>query len=186
MPENPRRPESSCSVSPRRAASRRRIAGRLAVMAAAPVLLVAAACSESGSDAIPSSGERESTTTTTVATTTTAPATGVSGEWAIDGLTAAGTETAAPEGASLTFQGGVVDVETGCNIGHAPAEVGEGTITLGELALTRMACTDPALSDWETSLTGFLTGEVAFEVSEDALVLRRGADSLALRTVEAP
>jgi heat shock protein HslJ len=186
MPENPRRPESSCSASPRRPVSRGRGAGRLAVVAATPVLLVAAACGESGSDAIPSSGERESTTTTTIATTTTAPATGVSGEWAIDGLTAGGTETAAPEGASLTFLGGGVDVETGCNVGHAPAEVGEGTITLGELALTRMACTDPALSGWETSLTGFLTGEIAFEVSEDALVLRRGAESLALRPVEAP
>jgi heat shock protein HslJ len=161
-----------------------RYLARTAVMAAAPVLLVAG-CGDNGADTIPSSGERESTTTTTVATTTTAAATGVSGEWAIDSLTAGGAETAAPEGASLTFQGGVVDVETGCNVGTAPAEVGESTITLGEVSLTRMACADPGLQSWESSLTGFLAGEVTFEVAEDALVLRRGADSLALSPVEA-
>lgn len=178
-------PEHTRFVSSRFVSSRRSMLARLALVAAAPVLVVAA-CGDNGTDAIPSSGERESTTTTTVATTTTAPATGVSGEWAIDELTSGGTPTAAPEGASLTFQGGVVHIETGCNVGNGPAEVGDATIALGEVALTRMACADPALQRWESSLTGFLTGEVTFEVSEDALVLRRGGDSLALSPVEDP
>ena len=38
------------------------------------------------------------------------------------------------------FEGGKVNVNAGCNTGSGAAELGEGTITFGPIATTRMAC----------------------------------------------
>jgi heat shock protein HslJ len=156
---------------------------RLALVAVLPLALAAAGCGDdSTAQTIPQSGVRESTTTTSVATTTTAPALAVSGEWIIEDLTTSGTARQAPAGAELTFQGGRVDVATGCNHGSGPAEVGGSTVTFGELSLTATACDESTMA-WESSLLGFLTGEATFVVNEDTLLLTRGADQLRLISV---
>jgi heat shock protein HslJ len=99
--------------------------------------------------------------------------------WKIVSLDTPNTSSAAPEGASMTIADGMIAVATGCNQAVGEATVGEGTLTVGPPALTRMACV-PDLGEWESSLTSFLEGELTFEVSGDQLVLSNGDTSLTL------
>jgi heat shock protein HslJ len=147
-----------------------------------PLALVAlASCGDDdGDDNIPASGERETTTTTEPTATTAAPtATGPEGEWTIDSLTAGDTTTEAPDGATVAFAEGSVNVATGCNRGSGSAQLGDGTIVLGPLGLTMMAC-EPEVMTWEADLVTLLEGELTYEVTEDSLVLSRDDTELAL------
>ncbi len=153
---------------------------RRAVASLLPLALIAlASCGDDGdTETIPASGERETTTTEATTTTTAASSTAV-GDWTIDSLTTAGTATEAPEGATLSLTEGRVNVATGCNTGMADAEIGDGTVTLGPLGTTMMAC-EPELMTWETSLVAFLEGELTYEVTDDALTLTRDDSVLTL------
>jgi heat shock protein HslJ len=164
---------------------RRRLVGWCLVPLAAVVF---AGCGDDDPEAIPQSGERETTTTeattTTVATTTTAADGAAAGDaptgtWAIESLTTGTDTTEAPPDATLTFAEGTVDVTTGCNTGTGSAEVGEGTIVLGAVGLTMMACEEEVMA-WEAELVPLLEGELTYQVSGDELILARDDTQLAL------
>lgn len=155
---------------------------RVAAWCLLPVVaLVLAACGDDGDDTIPASGERETTTTEATTTTTSAPAgpEALAGDWTILSLTADGESTDAPDGATLSFADGTVVLATGCNRGNAPAEVGDGTLTIGPAGLTRMACADDVMA-WEDQLVAFLEGELTYELDGETLVLAREGSELTL------
>ena len=176
---------------------RRRLAGWCLLPLAAVVL---ASCgSDDDGGAIPQSGERETTTTEATTTTTatdeaaaeaeaneTATAGGEAadaptGEWTMVSLTTGTEVTEAPADGTLTFADVRLEVDTGCNTGFGTAEVGDGTIVVGTVGLTMMACPEDVTA-WETELVGFLEGELTYEVSDGALVLARDDTRLALAT----
>ncbi|HEX5946202.1 MAG TPA: META domain-containing protein [Acidimicrobiales bacterium] len=176
---------------------RRRLVGWCLVPLAAVVF---AGCgSDDDGGAIPQSGERE-TTTTEATTTTTATdeaaaeaespettaaegdaAEAPTGEWTMVSLTTGAEVTEAPTDATLTFSDGRVEVATGCNTGFGTAEVGDGTIVVGTVGLTMMACPDDVMA-WETELAAFLEGELTYEASDGGLVLARGDTELTLES----
>lgn len=154
--------------------------------------VVFAGCGDDGdSAAIPQSGERETTTTeattTSEATTTTAAgetegaATGEAptGAWTLVSLTTGAETTDAPPDATVNFAEGQINVATGCNTGFADATVGDGTIVIGAVGLTRMACEEDVMA-WETELVTFLEGELTYQLSGDELVLARDDTQLTL------
>jgi len=104
--------------------------------------------------------------------------------WVVDGLVTGDAVSSVPAGvtASLTFSDGRVDVESGCNRGGGTAAVTDTTITFAPLALTRMACPDPAMSV-EHAVTTVLSGAVPYEIRADTLTLTAGDHGLVLRAV---
>ena len=60
--------------------------------------------------------------------------------WTIESLETGGTTSEAPENAYLAYDEGSLFVATGCNRGSAELEVGDGTVTIGPMALTLKAC----------------------------------------------
>jgi heat shock protein HslJ len=163
-------------------AVRRRV---VAVCVLPLALLALASCGDDDeTETIPASGERETTTTVEGTSTTTAvAATDLTGDWTIDSLTDAGTTTEAPDGASIGFVDGSINVGTGCNRGTGSAEVGDGTIVVGPLGLTMMACETDVMT-WEADLVAFLEGELTYELAGDSLVLSRDGADLALSPLE--
>jgi heat shock protein HslJ len=104
--------------------------------------------------------------------------------WVVDGLVAGAAVSSVPAGvtASLAFTDGRVDVEAGCNRGGGSVEVTDTTITFAPIALTRMACPDPAMSV-EQAVTAVLSGAVAYQIQADTLTLTAGDHGLVLRAV---
>ena len=164
--------------------------------------IVFAGCGSDDDDgAIPQSGERETTTFFTEATTTTtatdeagaeaeSPGTTAAegdgaeaptGEWTMVSLTTGAEVTEAPADATLNFSDGRVEVATGCNTGFGTAEVGDGTIVVGTVGLTMMACPEDVMA-WESELAAFLEGELTYEASDGGLVLARGDTELTLES----
>jgi heat shock protein HslJ len=78
--------------------------------------------------------------------------------------------------------GGTAAVATGCNTGSAPATIGDGTITFGPLALTKMACQQP-LMDLESSVLSVLAGDVTFEIEAGSLTITNSAGTAGLQYV---
>lgn len=62
----------------------------------------------------------------------------------VDGDTASGSSIPAGVTASLELHPDMAFVNAGCNRGRGPVEYGDGTLTVGPLALTKMACRGPA------------------------------------------
>ena len=62
--------------------------------------------------------------------------------WVVDGIVSGDAVSSIPAGvaATLTITDGQLQVETGCNRGHATVRVAGATLTVGPLALTKMAC----------------------------------------------
>lgn len=85
--------------------------------------------------------------------------------------------------ASITIVDGQAQVAAGCNRGMASASIGEGTITFGPLALTKMMCDDEAMR-LETAVTTVLQGEVTFDIEADSLTLMNGTNGLMLTADE--
>lgn len=102
--------------------------------------------------------------------------------WTITTLEGPDGSLTAPEGASLAVADGRINVVTGCNRAFGDATVGDGTLTVGPLASTRMAC-EPALMTWETALLAFLDGELTVELSDEQLVLTKGDSTLTLEPI---
>lgn len=102
--------------------------------------------------------------------------------WVVDSLVSGDSVGNVPQGviAALTFSDGRVDVEAGCNSGGGSIEIGVGTITFGPIALTKMACAGPA---WlvEDVVTAVLSGNVAYAIEADTLMLEAGGKGLVLR-----
>jgi heat shock protein HslJ len=85
----------------------------------------------------------------------------------------------APEGATLVFADDQVSISTGCNSGFAETTVGDGTLTIGPIGVTRMAC-EPDLAEWENAVLAFLEGDLEFTAESDDLTLTKGDQTLAL------
>ena len=102
--------------------------------------------------------------------------------WVVEGLVKNQAVSSVPQGlvATLAFADGRVAVDTSCNRGNATAAVGEGTITFGPMALTRMACGQASM-DLESFITGVLQGEVASTIDADQLHLLGAGGGLDLR-----
>ena len=88
----------------------------------------------------------------------------------------------APEGAYLSIAGGQLYLATGCNRGFGTVTVTDTAIEVGPIALTRRSC-DPALNEWEQSLTTFLTGSLEYDVSGADVTLDNGTQTLTLAEV---
>lgn len=85
--------------------------------------------------------------------------------------------------ATITIVDGQAQVNAGCNRGMASATVGEGTITFGPLALTKMMCDEDAMR-LEAAVVAVLQGEVTFDVEAGNLTLMNGTNGLMLNAVE--
>ncbi len=102
----------------------------------------------------------------------------------IDGESASSTPMDATS--TLTFVNGIdatdgtAVVATGCNTGSATVSLGEGTITFGPLALTKMACEQP-LMDLESSVLSVLSGDVTFEIEARTLTITSSSGSAGLQ-----
>lgn len=92
--------------------------------------------------------------------------------WVVDGLRTQDAVSTLPEDvvASITIADGEAVVEAGCNRGMASVEIGEGTITFGPMALTKMAC-EPEVMEVEALVVATLTGETTYVITADRLVI---------------
>jgi heat shock protein HslJ len=81
---------------------------------------------------------------------------------------------------TLTITDGTAAVATGCNTGSASAAIGDGTITFGPLALTKMACEQP-LMDLESSVLSVLAGDVTFEIEAGSLTITNSSGAAGLQ-----
>jgi heat shock protein HslJ len=102
--------------------------------------------------------------------------------WVVEGLVTGDVVSSVPFGAqaALTFTDGEVAVETGCNTGRGPAEIVEGTISVGSIGLTAKACPEPAMA-LEQAVLAVLGSPVAFDIEADVLTLVGGGIGLILR-----
>lgn len=104
--------------------------------------------------------------------------------WIVDGVVSGDTVSSLPVGvvAALTFSDGSVDVESGCNRGSGGVEVLDATMSFGPIAMTKMACAEPAMSV-EAAVTAVLSGEVAYHIEADTLTLTAFGKGLILRAM---
>lgn len=102
--------------------------------------------------------------------------------WVVDGLVTGEAVSSMPAGvtAALSFAEGQVLVEAGCNSGGGPVEVSDGTLRIGQLVLTDMACGPDAMAV-ERAVTGVLSGTVAYAIEASVLTLDAGGIGLVLR-----
>jgi heat shock protein HslJ len=100
--------------------------------------------------------------------------------WVVEGVVANDAVTSYAATASLTITGDRVAVEAGCNRGAGSVTVGEGTLTFGPLALTKMMCDETSM-ELEAAVTGVLSGEVSYAIDSDQLVLTNAATGTELR-----
>jgi heat shock protein HslJ len=102
--------------------------------------------------------------------------------WVVESLIRDQAASSVPAGlgASIVFSAGRVAAHTGCNRGTASATVADDAISFGPMALTRMACPQPAM-DLEAFVTGVLQGEVAYTIDGDVLHLLGAGGGLDLR-----
>jgi heat shock protein HslJ len=101
--------------------------------------------------------------------------------WVVEGLVQNQAVSSVPAGltSTLVFADGKVSY-AGCNRGSGEATIGEGAITFGPMATTRMACPEPAMN-LESFVLGVLTGEVRATVDADTLHLLGAGGGLDLR-----
>ncbi len=102
--------------------------------------------------------------------------------WVVDGIVTADAVSSVPVGATaaLTFDGGTVSVEAGCNSGSGTYESGDGTVTFGPIGTTKMACADDVMA-LETAVLLALAGEANYTIDTDTLTLQNGANGLVLK-----
>lgn len=81
--------------------------------------------------------------------------------------------------ASIRIADGRLEVFAGCNRGGAAVEVGERSLSIGPLGLTRMICDDEAMR-LERAVVAVLDGEVEYLVDGSHLRLERGDLGLVL------
>jgi heat shock protein HslJ len=102
--------------------------------------------------------------------------------WVVEGLVSGETVSSVPAGvrATLTFGGGEVAVETGCNSGSGQAAIADGTIAFGTIGLTERACAQPLMA-FEQAILVVLGPRVGYTIEADALTLDAGGNGLVLR-----
>lgn len=86
----------------------------------------------------------------------------------------------------LANRGGVMSVQTGCNLGQAGVQVGATTIQVGPMRLTRRAC-HPDAAPVEAAMLAVLSGTVDVTLATDRLELSRaGEDRVLVLHAEPP
>jgi heat shock protein HslJ len=91
-----------------------------------------------------------------------------------------GTHTIAPNSTiTLTFEGGSLSANAGCNTMAGRYTLIGGKLTAPQLASTLMAC-DDALMAQDTWLAGFLASGPAYTLAGDTLTLTNGTDTMVL------
>ncbi|WP_162803097.1 META domain-containing protein [Ornithinimicrobium avium] len=104
--------------------------------------------------------------------------------WRVDALTCGEAVSSVPVGAeaSLTFgEDGTVQVRGGCNTGSASYTAVDRTVSLGPVAMTRMAC-EGGRGELEAAVLRVLdAGELQLTITADRLTLTTGRDGLVLR-----
>lgn len=103
-------------------------------------------------------------------------------KWQGESIIGGGTVYTAPAVADVSLvlvEDGTFSVSTGCNEGGGRVEVGERTLTFGELALTARAC--PGTIEVEAAVVAVLgAGEVGFAIEGSVLTLTAGEHGLVL------
>jgi heat shock protein HslJ len=99
--------------------------------------------------------------------------------WQLTGTVTGETASSVPMGAeaSLTIEGGQAAIDTGCNTGSGGVTVGEGTLSFGPIAVTKMAC-EPELMELEATVLSVLSGEATYEIDSDQLTVTNGDNAL--------
>lgn len=107
--------------------------------------------------------------------------------WSLDGIGTDGAVSTVPSGVVSTLEigpDGAIRVDTGCNRGTGTVSITERDITVGPLALTRMACPSPA-DQVEQAVMSTLQGQVGYTISGDSLTLARdGETALVYRAMD--
>jgi len=103
--------------------------------------------------------------------------------WNVTGTVENEGVSSVPEGASLTFADGTVNVNAGCNTGSGGVVITDTTITFEPIATTRMACEDDLMA-LEASVLAVLDGDVDYEIHGDSLLLTN-SDGLGLQLTAA-
>ena len=86
---------------------------------------------------------------------------------------------------TLSFNGGEVAIDTGCNTGGATYEAGDGTLSIGPIRLTRMACTNPDDDAREAAVLAVLEGTSTYEIEGDVMTITKGDTGLIYRATDA-
>jgi heat shock protein HslJ len=103
--------------------------------------------------------------------------------WRVDSLVTGESVSTTPGGAeaTITFAAdGSVQVRPGCNRGQGTWTEGEGTVTVGPLALTRMACPGDRGELEQAVLAVLGAGELEVDITADRLTLTAGDRGLGL------
>ena len=96
------------------------------------------------------------------------------GEWyalTIDGRPAVPADTARRPSIQFFSDSNRISGSTGCNRYTGPYTLNRSSLTVGTLAVTRMACLDTAISNQETAFTAALAATTSFAISADTLSL---------------
>jgi heat shock protein HslJ len=93
--------------------------------------------------------------------------------WKITGTIENDGVSSVPEGGELTIADGTVTLNAGCNTGSGSVEVGDGTLTFGPIATTKMMCEDDAMA-LETTVLTVLDGETTYTIEGDTLRIMKG------------
>lgn len=99
--------------------------------------------------------------------------------WSVTGVIDRDAVSSVPDGATIVFADGEVRFDSGCNSGSGTATVGDGTIEIGPLASTKMACAGD-VATLETAITSVLGGTVSFEIDGNAMTITNGEAGLSL------
>jgi heat shock protein HslJ len=101
--------------------------------------------------------------------------------WAVTDVQAGSTVSSVPAGAaaSLTFEGGTVTVEAGCNSGSGTYTVTGDSIAFGAIGTTLKLCGDDVMA-LEAAVLATLQGTATYTIDGDQLRLVNGDTGLAL------
>jgi heat shock protein HslJ len=105
--------------------------------------------------------------------------------WTLDGIVSGDAVSSVPAGvtASIRVSGGNMEVEAGCNQGGGTVEVAPGSLTVGPIMLTKMACEAGPMSV-ESAVVSVLDGGVDYTIDADRLTLTKGDAGLMFRAAK--
>jgi heat shock protein HslJ len=104
--------------------------------------------------------------------------------WTLESIVTADSVSSVPAGTrtpTLAIAAGRLSVDTGCNTGGADVTVTAIDLTTAGIALTRMACADPAGQDVEAHIVAVLEGTATYSIEADVLTVMRGDQGLQYR-----
>ena len=103
--------------------------------------------------------------------------------WVLDGFVDGETAISAPAGSAARVQidkGELTFANEGCNSGRTQVEVGDGSIEVAPMVMTKMAC-PPGPMEVENKVTAVLDGTVDYAIDSDSLTLTKGDHGLTFK-----